>query len=103
MTLPNRGRILSRPEQEGDAAPSPNGPDLPAADGGAGDDVIAARAYEKWVRKGRPPGTALQDWLEAEAELKEIGRLAQRLAEANASLQASLAQSLHREEALRQA
>lgn len=31
---------------------------------------IAARAYERWVKKGRPGGTDFQDWLEAEAELK---------------------------------
>jgi hypothetical protein len=33
-------------------------------------DKIAMRAYEKWVKKGRPQGTDLQDWVEAEAELK---------------------------------
>ncbi len=36
---------------------------------------IAMRAFEKWVKRGRPQGTALQDWMEAEAELmKELGR-----------------------------
>jgi hypothetical protein len=36
---------------------------------------IAMRAYEKWVQRGRPQGTALQDWMEAEAELmKEMSR-----------------------------
>ena len=33
-------------------------------------DKIAMRAYEKWVKKGRPHGTHVQDWLEAEAELR---------------------------------
>ncbi len=33
-------------------------------------DKIAMRAYEKWVQRGRPCGTELQDWLEAEAELR---------------------------------
>jgi len=33
-------------------------------------DKIAMRAYEKWVKKGRPQGSSTQDWLEAEAELK---------------------------------
>lgn len=38
-------------------------------------DKIAMRAYEKWVKKGRPHGTNEQDWLEAETELKaEIAR-----------------------------
>jgi hypothetical protein len=33
-------------------------------------DKIAMRAYEKWVKRGRPHGTDLQDWVEAETELK---------------------------------
>ena len=33
-------------------------------------EKIAMRAYEKWVQRGRQQGTQLQDWLEAEAELK---------------------------------
>jgi hypothetical protein len=33
-------------------------------------DKIAMRAYEKWVKRGRPHGTDKQDWLEAEAELR---------------------------------
>jgi hypothetical protein len=30
---------------------------------------IAKRAYEKWMKRGCPQGTAFQDWVEAEAEL----------------------------------
>ena len=38
-------------------------------------EKIAMRAYERWIKKGRPQGTHVQDWLEAEAELKsEIAR-----------------------------
>ncbi len=33
-------------------------------------DKIAALAYEIWVEKGRPPGTEMQNWLEAETELR---------------------------------
>ena len=33
-------------------------------------ELIARRAYEKWVARGRPAGTATEDWLEAEAELR---------------------------------
>jgi hypothetical protein len=33
-------------------------------------DQVAARAYEIWVRNGRPEGTADRDWLQAEAELR---------------------------------
>ncbi|HTU92115.1 MAG TPA: DUF2934 domain-containing protein [Gemmataceae bacterium] len=33
-------------------------------------EKIAMRAYEKWIKRGRPPGTGMEDWLEAESELK---------------------------------
>jgi hypothetical protein len=33
-------------------------------------EKIAMRAYEKWLKKGRPHGTDRQDWMEAESELK---------------------------------
>ena len=33
-------------------------------------DKIEARAYEIWVRKGKPHGLDLQNWAEAEAELR---------------------------------
>jgi sigma-B regulation protein RsbU (phosphoserine phosphatase) len=65
--------------------------------------VIAIRAYDKWMQRGRPHGTELQDWLEAEAELKEIKELALQLAETNAILQQALAESSRREEALERA
>ena len=39
-------------------------------------EKVAARAYEKWCKRGRPQGTAMQDWLEAERELQmESGRM----------------------------
>jgi len=38
-------------------------------------EAIARRAYRKWQARGCPSGTHLQDWLEAEAELKaELGQ-----------------------------
>jgi hypothetical protein len=34
-------------------------------------EKIAMRAYEKWCQRGKPQhGTAIQDWIEAENELK---------------------------------
>ena len=40
-------------------------------------EKIAMRAYEKWVQRGRPHGTDVQDWVEAESELRqELGRSA---------------------------
>lgn len=38
-------------------------------------DKIAMRAHDKWCKRGRPHGTDKQDWLEAEAELRqELGQ-----------------------------
>src|SRR5207249_5683014 len=34
--------------------------------------AVAARAYAKWVARGRPEGAHPQDWLEAEAELGRV-------------------------------
>jgi hypothetical protein len=34
-------------------------------------DKIAMRAYEKWVKRGCKHGNHVQDWLEAETELRE--------------------------------
>ncbi len=33
-------------------------------------DKIAMRAYEKWIKRGRPHGSDMIDWVEAEIELK---------------------------------
>lgn len=33
-------------------------------------DKVAMRAYEKWVKRGRPAGNPEKDWFEAEQELK---------------------------------
>jgi hypothetical protein len=39
-------------------------------------EKIAMRAYEKWVKRGRPHGTHVQDWLDAERELQaEFSRM----------------------------
>jgi hypothetical protein len=32
---------------------------------------IAARAHERWIRRGRPPGDGTEDWFAARAELRE--------------------------------
>jgi len=36
-------------------------------------DQIAQRAFELWHAKGSPQGSAEQDWLDAEAELRTNG------------------------------
>jgi len=39
-------------------------------------ESIAARAYALFVRRGRQPGRALDDWLEAERQLKALASAA---------------------------
>src|SRR4051812_21657166 len=72
-----------------------------SGDAGLSLDEIAARAYEKWEGKGRPPGTQLQDWLEAEAEVSQVRDLARRLARTNSALHDTLDECKRVEEALR--
>lgn len=45
--------------------PSPTNPELAARP-----DDVAVRAHAKWVQKGQPHGTDLEDWLEAEEEIE---------------------------------
>jgi hypothetical protein len=56
--VPASGRVTTaaHPSSPSSAAPS--------------QEAIAQRAYLKWQARACPSGTALQDWLEAEAELK---------------------------------
>lgn len=56
-------RVVSPPSTQPQATPSKSA--MPSH------EQIAKRAYEKWVKRGRPNGQHLQDWLEAEAELKK--------------------------------
>ncbi len=51
------------PAKTNTATPSISAPLVPQ-------EKIAMRAYEKWCKRGRPHGTNMQDWLEAEKELK---------------------------------
>jgi sigma-B regulation protein RsbU (phosphoserine phosphatase) len=62
---------------------------------------IALRAYEKWVSRGRPSETQLQDWLEAEAELRKVLDLTFQLAESQEQFARYMAQSLQAENELR--
>jgi hypothetical protein len=47
---------------------SPN--QQPASTSHVAHDRIAQRAYEKWIKRGRPVGDGVQDWVDAETELK---------------------------------
>ena len=51
-------------------APDATANPSPAPDADIPHDKIASRAYEIWVRKGKPHGQDLQNWTEAEAELR---------------------------------
>ncbi len=41
------------------------------------DSAIASRAYDRWVHRGCPEGTAEEDWLEAEREFESRETVAQ--------------------------
>lgn len=47
-------------------------PDLPG-DGPMSHDDIARRAYELYLARGRTDGNAIDDWLQAERELRAPG------------------------------
>ena len=48
----------------------------PASQAKVPHDKIAMRAYEKWVKRGRQHGSDVQDWVEAENELRaEMARI----------------------------
>jgi hypothetical protein len=57
----------SYPEQHEVANPALDNDSLPSP------DQIAQRAFELWHAKGCPQGSAEEDWLDAEAELRANG------------------------------
>jgi hypothetical protein len=57
-----------KPSSGATPPPTPRTPE--PADAGVPRERVAERAFEIWVRKGRPVGTADQDWAQAEAELR---------------------------------
>ena len=58
-------RVVSAP-----SAPATNQGRVPTNQGKVPHEKISMRAYEKWCQRGRPHGTHLQDWLDAERELQ---------------------------------
>jgi hypothetical protein len=72
---PPRAARASGPARAGNSAdPSP------AADDLAREAVIRLHAYTLWERRGRSDGHAMEDWLQAEAELAHLaGRPTARL------------------------
>ncbi len=57
---------VSTPAKTATPTPSTHMPSVPQ-------DKIAMLAYQKWCKRGRPHGTNMQDWLDAEKELKAEG------------------------------
>ena len=105
MSLPSQVSSPLAPEHQGKTASSDPSPPAQTEriDKQRKGDITSVLAYYKWVEKGQPPGTALQDWLEAEAELEQVRSLAHLLIESNTNLQVSLGESRTREVLLRQA
>lgn len=56
-------------------------------------DGISLRAFEKWSARGRPSGTSLLDWLEAESELHQLESLVRRIEELERRLSDQLTES----------
>jgi hypothetical protein len=56
------GRVAAATQAKTAAAPS--------VSAGISEEAIARRAYEIYEREGRQPGSELQNWLRAEAELQ---------------------------------
>lgn len=68
---PSRRESITSSGGRGVTRPVPSSPNSVALS----QEAIARRAYLKWQSRGCPSGTSLQDWLEAEAELKaELGQ-----------------------------
>jgi hypothetical protein len=81
--IPAREQPLKAPPHSGSSPVAP--PRAPKAGPGAGpspgpatdldppsptDEQIAVRAYEIWLEKGKPDGTELENWAEAERQLR---------------------------------
>jgi len=62
-TPKTNGAAVARPTEEPKKASAPTAIASPST------EDIARRAYEIYEREGRQPGTELQNWLKAEAEL----------------------------------
>ncbi|HVS39756.1 MAG TPA: DUF2934 domain-containing protein [Gemmataceae bacterium] len=64
-------RIASSPQTRTPVASPAKTPPVAAAGGGSvPQEKIAKRAYEKWLKRGCGHGSDMQDWIEAEAELR---------------------------------
>jgi hypothetical protein len=65
--------MSKRNHKHGDELKLASAPATQQPEGGASPAEIAEAAYRRWVERGCPQGSAEEDWLEAERELKECG------------------------------
>ena len=63
-------QVPGHPAAMGQGTPAPT----ISATAGLSRERIAARAYELWEARGRPEGSDLEDWFEAERQLGADGK-----------------------------
>ena len=61
-------RVAATPQTKTPAATQTK-PPMAATATSVPQEKIAQRAYEKWMKRGCPQGSDVQDWVEAEREL----------------------------------
>jgi hypothetical protein len=67
-------RIATTPQSKAPVTSQAKTPTAAATTTSIPQEKIAKRAYEKWLKRGCSHGCDMQDWMEAEAELKsEMG------------------------------
>jgi hypothetical protein len=63
MSFIREDSMSTRTSPQASTTPSPQANQLPQ-------EKVAMRAYQKWCQRGCPHGSHLEDWLQAEAELR---------------------------------
>ena len=63
-------RTVSSPQTKTPVSTQAKTPSVAATTGQIPPEKIAQRAYEKWLKRGCSHGSDMQDWMEAEAELR---------------------------------
>ncbi len=62
--------MSKRSHKHNDESEAVSAPPMQVPEDGASPAEIAEAAYRRWVERGCPQGSAEEDWLEAEKELK---------------------------------
>jgi hypothetical protein len=69
--IPQRRTVVKRIDEERE----PQGSTSVHADSFDGQEAIRQRAYQIYEQRGMTPGSEVEDWLQAEAELHEVPRI----------------------------